>query len=114
MPVDLVPQLLVVEPVCKAFNVPVLTEPGMEADDVIATVARLAEERGVDVYICTADKGARQLLDDHVRIYNLPTQKVLNIAAIKADWGVTPEQVVDLLALPATRSTTSPECRGSV
>ena len=71
MPADLVPQIPVIRRVFEGFRVPVLIEPGMEADDIIATLARRGEERGLDVFICTADKDARQLLSDHIRILNL-------------------------------------------
>ena len=98
-PEDLSPQINVVRRAFEAFNVPVLMFEGFEADDVIATLARRAEERDLDVYICTADKDARQLLNDHVRIFNLRKQEVLDTAALKADWGIRPDQVVDLLAL---------------
>ena len=99
MPEELVPQIPVIRRVFDGFRVPVLMEPGAEADDVIATLARRGEERGLDVTICTADKDARQLLNEHVRILNLRTQKFLDVAGLKADWGVRPDQVVDLLAL---------------
>ncbi|GAC1468659.1 MAG: DNA polymerase I [Isosphaeraceae bacterium] len=99
MPDDLVPQIPVIRRVFEAFNVPVLMFEGYEADDVIATLARRGSERGLEVFICTADKDARQLLDDQVRIFNLRKQQVFDAAALKSDWGIRPDQVVDLLAL---------------
>ena len=66
---------------------------------MIATLARRATERGLDVVICTADKDARQLLDEHTRILNLRKGEFLDVDGLKADWGVRPEQVVDTLAL---------------
>ena len=83
----------------QAFGVPVLTSPGHEADDVIATVARKAEAAGMDVTILTSDKDARQLLSPHIRIINLRDNKVLDEAGLLADWGVRPEQVVEFLSL---------------
>src|SRR3954453_19027131 len=68
MPDDLVPQIPVIRRAFEAFRVPVLVVEGVEADDVIATLARRGVARGLDVTICTADKDARQLLGDHVRI----------------------------------------------
>ena len=112
MPDDLVPQIPVIRRVFEGFRVPVLTQEGMEADDVIATLARRGAERGLDVFICTADKDARQLLDDQIRIYNLRKQYVLDVAALKADWGVGPEQVVDLLALTGDTSDNVPGVPG--
>ena len=80
MPDDLVPQIPVIRRVFEGFRVPVLIEPGMEADDVIATLARRGEERGLDVFICTADKDARQLITDHIRILNLRKKQVIDAA----------------------------------
>jgi DNA polymerase-1 len=99
MPDDLVPQISLIRRAFEAFRVPVLMFEGYEADDVIATITRRAEERGLDVSICTADKDARQLLSDHVRVYNLRKQEVLDPVALKKDWGVRPDQVVDVLSL---------------
>ena len=99
MPADLVPQIPVIRRVFEGFRVPVLLEPDMEADDVIATLARRGEERGLDVVIVTADKDARQLISDQVRIYNLRKNKVMDAAALEQDWGIRPDQVVDFLAL---------------
>ncbi|MDR3637259.1 MAG: DNA polymerase I [Isosphaeraceae bacterium] len=112
MPDELVPQIPVIRRVFEGFNVPVLVYEAMEADDVIATLAHRGEERGLDVYICTADKDARQLIDDHIRMFNLRTQKVLDRDALKADWGVTPAQVVDLLALTGDTSDNIPGIPG--
>lgn len=112
MPDDLVPQIAVVRRAFEAFRVPVLTVEGVEADDVIATLARRAEARGLDVFICTADKDARQLLNDHVRVLNLRKQEVLDVAALKADWGVRPDQVVDLLSLTGDTSDNVPGVPG--
>jgi DNA polymerase-1 len=99
MPEDLVPQIPVIRRVIEGFRVPVLVEPGMEADDVIATLTRRGEERGLDVYIVTADKDARQLINDQVRLLNLRKNKVVDAAELEKDWGIRPDQVVDFLAL---------------
>ncbi|WZO97009.1 DNA polymerase I [Isosphaeraceae bacterium EP7] len=99
MPVELVSQIPVIRRVFEGFDVPVLIQPGYEADDVIATLARQGEARGMDVYICTADKDARQLLSDHVKIVNLRKDEIMDPAALLADWGIRPDQVVDLLSL---------------
>ncbi|RUL88118.1 DNA polymerase I [Tautonia sociabilis] len=99
MPDDLQPQIPLIRRVFEGFRIPVLLFEGAEADDVIATLARQAVDRGMDVFICTSDKDARQLLNEHVFIYNLRKQSVLDVAGLKADWGVSPGQVVDLLSL---------------
>ena len=99
MPVDLRPQIEVIRRAFEAFRVPVLIYPGYEADDVIATLARRGAGRDLDVVICTADKDARQLLDDRTRVLNLRKQQFLDVEGLQNDWGVRPDQVVDLLAL---------------
>ncbi|HEU5118012.1 MAG TPA: DNA polymerase I, partial [Isosphaeraceae bacterium] len=96
MPEDLVPQIPVIRRVFEAFNIPVLMAEGFEADDLIATLARRAEARELDVYLCTADKDARQLLDEHTFLFNLRKNQVMDVAGLQADWGVRPDQVVDL------------------
>src|SRR5262249_43958639 len=72
---------------------------GFEADDVIATLARAGAERGLDVFICSSDKDCRQLINDQVKIFNLRKREVFDAAALEKDWGVRPDQVIDLQAL---------------
>ena len=71
-----------------------------------------APERGLDVVICTADKDARQLITDQIKILNLRKQQVLDAAALKAEWGVRPDQIVDLLALTGDTSDNVPGVPG--
>ena len=99
MPDDLRPQIEVIRRAFEAFRVPVLMYAGYEADDVIATIARRGAERDLDVVICTADKDARQLLDDRTQILNLRKQQFLDVGGLETDWGIRPDQVVDLLTL---------------
>ena len=99
VPDDLVAQLPLIERAVAALNIPVVSHPKYEADDVLATLARAASKRGLDVYLCTSDKDCRQLIDDHVRLYNLRKRQEFGRAELLDDWGVAPEQVVDLQAL---------------
>ena len=99
MPIDLVPQIPVIRPSSRAFASRSSSSRLMEADDVIATLARRGEERGLDVFICTADKDARQLISDQVRILNIRKNTVMDAAALEEDWGIRPDQVVDYLSL---------------
>lgn len=98
-PVDLVPQIPKVRELIEAFGVPVLEHGGWEADDVIATLARQAVERGCEVRIVTSDKDARQLLGPNVHLYNLRKGTILDEAGLLLDWGVRPDQVVDFQSL---------------
>src|SRR5262249_37292489 len=99
MPVDLVPQIPVIRRVFEGFRVPVLIEPMMEPDDVIATLARQGEARGLDVFVVTNDKDARQLINDHVRLVNLRKNTVMDAVVLEQEWGIRPDQVVDYLSL---------------
>jgi DNA polymerase-1 len=99
MPDDLCSQLPLIEQLVEAMRIPVLTAPGYEADDVIATVAKAASERGIEVFICTSDKDCRQLIDDRVRLYSLRKHAEFGRQELLHDWGITPEQVVDFQAM---------------
>ena len=98
-PDDLAAQFPLIYRATEALNIPVVSHPRYEADDVLATLARAAAKRGLDVYLCTSDKDCRQLIDDHVRLYNLRKRQEFGRAELLEDWGVTPEQVVDLQSL---------------
>jgi DNA polymerase-1 len=99
MPDDLQQQIPQIHRLLEAMRIPVLSQPRYEADDVIATVAIAAAERGHDVLICSTDKDCRQLIGDRVRLYNLRKREVFDRDALLRDWGVTPEQAVDLQAM---------------
>jgi DNA polymerase-1 len=99
MPDDLCMQLPMIRQVLDAMRIPVLGVTGYEADDILATIARTGEERGMDVFLCTSDKDCRQLITDRVRMYNLRKHQEFTRDSLKEDWGVTPEQVIDLQTL---------------
>jgi DNA polymerase-1 len=99
MPEQLRMQLGPIREMIEAMNVPAVGKAGFEADDLIATLACAGAARGLDVYICSSDKDCRQLIGDRVRIYNLRKKSILDRAELLKDWGVTPEQVVDLQSL---------------
>jgi DNA polymerase-1 len=99
MPDDLQLQLPHIQRVLEALSIPVVDHPRYEADDVVATISRAAAARGLRVYLCTSDKDCRQLIDDGIRLYNLRKKQEFGRAELMADWGVTPEQVIDLQVL---------------
>jgi DNA polymerase-1 len=98
-PDDLHMQIPLIRQVLEAMRIPVLGVEGYEADDVIATVAAAAAQRGMEVFICTTDKDCRQLIDDRVRLFNLRKHTLLDRDGLLQDWGIRPEQVVDLQSL---------------
>ncbi|HEY7426956.1 MAG TPA: DNA polymerase I, partial [Gemmataceae bacterium] len=99
MPSDLQLQMPHLQRLLEAMNVPVVSAAGFEADDVLATLAAAGSERGLDVFLCTSDKDCRQLIDDRVRLYSLRKRAVFGRDELLADWGIKPEQVVDLQTL---------------
>jgi DNA polymerase-1 len=98
-PDDLLIQEPMIYAVLDAMRVPILKQPGYEADDVIATIAAAGAAKDLVVAMCTSDKDCRQLLAPKVRIQNLRKGVVLDEVGLKADWGITPEQVVDFQTL---------------
>jgi DNA polymerase I len=98
-PSDLETQLPHMPRLTQALSLPTLSAERYEADDILATLARAASSRGINVYLCTADKDCRQLLNSHVRLYNLRKRQEFGPAELLADWGIRPEQVVDFQSL---------------
>jgi DNA polymerase-1 len=99
VPHDLQLQMPHIHRLLEAMNVPVVSVAGYEADDVLATLAVAGAARGLDVYLCTSDKDCRQLLSDRIRLYSLRKRQVFGREDLLAEWGVKPEQVIDLQTL---------------
>jgi DNA polymerase I len=99
MPADLVTQIPKIERVLKAMSIPILTCEGYEADDVLATLARICDERGANCFVVTGDKDCRQLITDRVAVFNIRKNQVFDAAALREEWGIAPDQVVDFQAL---------------
>lgn len=98
-PPELIPQFPNIRRMIEALGMPIVEHPDFEADDVLATVAHQTEEQGGECFLVTADKDARQLLSDRVKIFNVRKQQIYDAAALAVDWGVRPDQVVDFQAL---------------
>ena len=99
MPEELATQIPKIYEVLQAMAVPILSCEGYEADDVLATVARMCDEAGANCFLVSGDKDCRQLITDRVAIFNIRKGQVFDAAALLADWGVGPDQVVDYQAL---------------
>jgi len=99
MPEDLVAQIEPLHECIRAAGWPLLMETGVEADDVIGTLARQAGNSGIDCVISTGDKDLAQLVNERVTLVNTMTGEKLDIAAVRAKFGVPPERIVDYLAL---------------
>jgi DNA polymerase-1 len=100
MPDELAEQIPMVHSACEALGVPILTSERYEADDVIGTLTVKAAAAGFDVAIVTGDKDFFQLVGDGIRVFNPRDEGTwYDAAAVKEKFGVTPDQVVDVLAL---------------
>lgn len=96
---DLVPQIPAIRRVIAALGIPALGCESYEADDILATLARLGEGLGGDCYLVTGDKDCRQLISERVKVFNIRKNEVFDAAALWAEWGISPQQVVDFQAL---------------
>ena len=99
MPDELRPQIAMVKRVIEAFGIPVLQQEGWEADDILASLAHAAEQRGVNALIVTNDKDARQLISPLVQVYNVRKDSYYNADSLMTDWSIRPDQVVDYQSL---------------
>jgi DNA polymerase-1 len=99
MPEDMPVQVKRIEQILEAMRIPVLRMDGFEADDIIGTLARKAAADGVEVFVCSKDKDILQLLDSRIRVFDVKTGKVIDSGVMKEEMGITPEQIIDCLAL---------------
>lgn len=99
MPDDLRPQVQPILDIVEAMGFPLLVIEGVEADDVIGTLARQATDTKHDVIISTGDKDMAQLVTEHVSLVNTMTDSFLDIPGVTAKYGFGPELMIDYLAL---------------
>ena len=117
MPEDISQALPHVRRMLEAFNIPVLTCDGFEADDIIGTLVRRAEKEGFKSYMVTPDKDFGQLIDENTFLYK-PSRmgdkvEILGLPEIRERWGIQePKQVIDILALMGDSSDNIPGVPG--
>ena len=99
MPDDLRCQIEPLYSVIRAMGLPLISIPGVEADDVIGTLASQASKAGMPVLISTGDKDMAQLVDDNVTLINTMTDVVLDREGVVDKFGIPPELIIDYLAL---------------
>lgn len=106
-----------IKDIIRAYRIPILEIPGYEADDIIGTLARQADARGVDTFMMTPDKDYGQLVTDHVKMYRPKYGdkefEVLGVEEVKEKYGLTsPTQVIDMLGLMGDSADNIPGCPG--
>ncbi len=114
-PHDLKSQFPMMHDMVRALNIPLLVIPGVEADDVIGTLALQAEAEGMDAIIVTGDKDLQQMVTEHIRVFD-PSKgdkgQWYDAAEVRERFGVGPENVVDALALIGDAADNVPGVRG--
>ncbi len=111
MPEEMADQYPRIVELVKTFDIPLLEIPGYEADDVIGTLAKRAEERGLEVFMATSDKDMMQLLSPHIKMYSMRPgrdSEIMDTAYLQDKFGLTPQQVIDYLALMGDASDNVP------
>jgi len=108
MPEELEAQVEPLHELVRAMGLPLLQVAGVEADDVIGTLAGQATRLGLDTVISTGDKDMAQLVNDHVTLVNTMSRTTLDTASVKEKFGVEPAQIIDYLALMGDSSDNIP------
>ena len=108
MPDDLRSQIEPLHNIVKAMGLPLLCIDGVEADDVIGTLAQQAGDQGRFTLISTGDKDMAQLVNEHVMLINTMTDTLLDTDGVEKKFGVKPEQIIDYLALMGDSSDNIP------
>jgi DNA polymerase-1 len=99
MPPDLASQIAPLHQLITAMGWPILMVDGVEADDVIGTLATQASQQGITTIISTGDKDMAQLVDAHVSLINTMTNEAMDETGVLAKFGVPPNRIVDYLSL---------------
>ena len=106
-----------IKSILEAYHIPILEVPGFEADDVIGTLARQADEQGIETYMMTPDKDYGQLVTDKVKMYKPAVGKnesqILGPEEVKEKWHLSnPTQIIDMLGLMGDAVDNIPGCPG--
>lgn len=111
-PEDLVPQFPIIREAAEAFGLPIMEMEGFEADDIIATYAKLAETQGIKVTIVSSDKDLMQLVRGDIKLMDPMKQIMIGEKEVFEKFGVTPDKVVDVQALCGDASDNVPGVAG--
>lgn len=112
MPDDLREQVQPIHDIIRAMGLPLLSVSGVEADDVIGTLARQATQEKVDVIISTGDKDMAQLVNEHITLINTMNDTEMDHAGVIKKFGIPPELIIDFLALMGDKSDNIPGVAG--
>ncbi|MBM3200831.1 MAG: DNA polymerase I [Chlamydiae bacterium] len=113
MPEDLIYQLAWAHQFCEYAGIPMLSVPGVEADDTMGSIAKWAEKNGSKVFLCSSDKDLCQLVNDHVvLLQTFKDNLIVDSQKVEEIYGVLPSQIIDLLAIMGDTSDNIPGVSG--
>ena len=113
MPDDLISQMTYIKQLVQAHNIPMYEMQGYEADDVLATLAKKAEDKDIETFIVTGDKDALQLVDSHIKVYSTHKEGLIYDAhKVKEIYGVGPDKMTDIMALMGDATDNIPGVKG--
>jgi DNA polymerase-1 len=112
MPDDLIPQIPFIKDVVRGFSICILEKQGIEADDLIGTLAVQASKKGLRTAIISGDKDLMQMIDEKVTMVDTMKDKTYDAAAVKEKFGVGPDKVVEILGLMGDASDNIPGVPG--
>ena len=111
-PEELIPQFDLVREATKALNIPMFSKVGFEADDIIATFAKQATEKGAEVTIVSSDKDLMQLVGPKVKMFDAMKNRIIGVEQVIEKFGVGPEKVIDIQSLAGDSSDNIPGVAG--
>ena len=112
MPDDLRVQIQPIYSIIEAMGLPLLMIDGVEADDVIGTLAKKASHSNIKVIVSTGDKDLAQIVDNNIALVNTMTDQFLDSQGVKDKFGIPPELIIDYLALLGDKSDNIPGAPG--
>lgn len=111
-PEDLVPQMPYFRKIVEALGIRLMEKSGVEADDIIGTVAKKFRDKVDEIVVVSGDKDLAQLVDEKITVWDPMRDVSLNPAGVREKFGVTPEQIIDYLALTGDSSDNVPGVKG--
>ncbi|HLD35839.1 MAG TPA: DNA polymerase I [Planctomycetota bacterium] len=112
MPDELKPQIPYIKEIVRAYNIPVAEKSGLEADDLIGSIAQKAEKEGFDVVIITGDKDLTQIVSEHITLWDTMKDKRTGLAEVRERFGTTGDGITDVFALMGDTSDNIPGVKG--
>ena len=111
-PDDLILQIPYIKDILRGFSIPVLERQGLEADDIIGTLARKYADKNIKTVIVSGDKDMMQLVSDNIMMIDTMKDKTYDVEAVKERFGVGPEKVIEILGLTGDQSDNIPGVPG--